>query len=198
MFFGHLPKDGIADKTIKLAHHLAQTPSAYWNVSQNKEIKQCMNALIQLKESGAIGGGPCGLRTFWTFKKTEIEIHNIGNIVGYGKSFKVFNDIICEGTKPSIHEAIVGIKRSDETILGAKESMIEVPLDVYEHLNFSPMFDYSQAWMTSRYDLIVGLKNTESKLELYHFNKYGGEDLPCGGRKIRCFRRFSLLRERNR
>ena len=112
--------------------------------------------------------------------------------------FKVFNDIICEGTKPSIHEAIVGIKRSDETILGAKESMIEVPLDVYEHLIFSPMFDYSQAWMTSRYDLIVGLKNTESKLELYHFNKYGGQDLPCGRRKIRCFRRFFLLRERNR
>ena len=46
--------------------------------------------------------------------------------------------------------------------------------------------------------VIVGLKNTESKLELYHFNKYGGEDLPCGGRKIRCFRRFFLLRERNR
>ncbi len=85
------------------------------------------------------------------------------------------------------HEAIVGIKRSDETILGAKESMIDVPLDVYEHLDFLPMFDYTQAWITSRYDLILGLKNTESKLELYHFNRYGDEDLPCGARKNRTF-----------
>ena len=78
MFFIHLPKDGIADETIKLAHHLVQTPSAYWNVSQNKEIKQCMNALIQLKDSGAIGGRPCNLDTCWTFKKSELEKHNIG------------------------------------------------------------------------------------------------------------------------
>ena len=113
-------------------------------------------------------------------------VNKIGSIIGMRNSFIVFNDTICEGTAPSMHEAIVGIKRSPETILGSMESMIEVPLDVYEHLIFSPMFDYSQAWMTSRYDLIVGLKNTESKLELYHFNKYGGEDLPCGGRKIRC------------
>ena len=61
MFFSHLPKDAITDETIKLAHHLAQTPSANQILSQNKKIEQCMNTLIQLKESGAIGGGPCGL-----------------------------------------------------------------------------------------------------------------------------------------
>ena len=92
-----------------------------------------MNTLIQLKESGAIGGGPCGLRTCWTFKKSELEKHKIGNIIGMQNSFRDFNDIICEGTAPSMHEAIVGIKRSPETILGSMESMIEVPLDVYKH-----------------------------------------------------------------
>ena len=98
-------------------------------------------------------------------------------------SFRVFNDIICEGTAPSMHEAIVGIKRSPETILGSMKSMIEVPLDVYKHLQFSPMFDYTRAWITSRYELIFGLKNTESKLELFRFIRYGDEDLPSGARK---------------
>ena len=96
------------------------------------------------------------------------------------------------------HEAIVEIKRSDETILGAKESMIEVPLDVYEHLDFLPMFDYTQAWMTSMYDVILGLKNTVSKLELYHFDRYGDEHLPCGAQKIELSRRGFLLREKHR
>jgi hypothetical protein len=59
-------------------------------------------------------------------------------------SFRVFDDSICEGTALSMREAIVGIKRSPETIFGSMESLIEVPLDVYEHLNFSPMFDYTQ------------------------------------------------------
>ncbi len=77
MFFSHLPKDAIADKTIKLAHHLAQTQSANQNISQNKKIEQCTNTLIQLKVSGAIGGGPCGLHTCWTFKKSELEKHKI-------------------------------------------------------------------------------------------------------------------------
>jgi len=143
MFFSHLPKDGIADETIKLAHHLVQTLPTYRNISQNKEIKQCMNTLIQLKESGAIGGEHCGLRTCWVFKKSELENHKIGSFNGLHNSFHAFNDIICEGTAPSMHEAIVGIKRSPETIFGSMESMIEVPLDVYEHLNFSPMFDYT-------------------------------------------------------
>ncbi len=49
IFFSHLPKDGIAEETIKLAHNLAQTPPTYRNVSQNKKIEQCMNTLIQLK-----------------------------------------------------------------------------------------------------------------------------------------------------
>ena len=72
-----------------------------------------------------------------------------------------------------MHEAIVGIKRSPKTIFGSMESMIEVPLDVYEHLNFSPMFDYAQVWITSRYELIFGLKNTENTLELFRFIRYG-------------------------
>ena len=164
IFCSHLPKDGIAEETIKLAHHLTQTPSAFWNVSQNKEIEQCFNTLIQLKESGAIGGGTCGLDTCWTFKNSELEKHKIGSIIGMRNSFIVFNDIICEGTAPSMHEAIVGIKRSPETILGSMESMIEVPLDVYKHLICLPMFDYTRAWITSRYELVFGLKNTESKL----------------------------------
>ena len=127
-----------------------------------------MNTLIQLKESVAIGGGPCGLQTCQTFKKSEIKKHKIGNIIGFQNSFKVFNDITAKELSRPMHEAIVGIKRSDETILGAKESMIDVPLDDYKRLDFSPMFDYTQAWITSRYDLIVRLKNTESKLELFH------------------------------
>ena len=102
-------------------------------------------------------------------------------------SFRVFDDIICEGTAPSMHEAIVGIKSSPETIFGSMESMIEVPLDVYEHLNFSPMFDYTQVWITSRYELIFGLKNTENKLELFRFIRYGDEDLPSGFRKSGIF-----------
>jgi len=167
MFFSHLPKDGIAEETIKLAHHLAQTPSAYRNVSQNLEIEKCMNKLIQLKDSGAIGGCPCNLGTCWTFQKSEIEKHFIGNISGSANQFRVFGDIICEGTAPSMHEAIVGINRSLGTILGSMESMIEVPHDVCEHLNFSPMFEYSRAWITSRYELIYGLKNAENKLELF-------------------------------
>jgi hypothetical protein len=187
MFFSHLPKDGIADETIKLAHHLAQTPSAYWNISQNKEIKQCMNALIQLKDSGAIGGRPCMLDICWTFKKSELEKHTIGNIIGKQKAFRVFNDIICKGTAPSMHEAIVGIKRSPKTILGSMESMIEVPLDVYVHLNFSPMFDYTQAWITLRYELIFRLKNTENKLEMFRLIRYGDEDLPSGKRRSGSF-----------
>ena len=188
MFFSHLPKDGIADKTIKLVHHLAQTPPTYWNDSQNKKIVQCMNMLIQLKESGSIAGGrPCGLQTCWTIKKSELEKHTIGNIIGKSNQFKVFSDIICKGTVPSMHEAIIGIKRSSETILGAMESMIEVPLDVYKHEKFSPMFDYAQAWITSRFDLICGLKNTESKLELFHFKRYDDEDLLCGKRRTISF-----------
>ena len=179
MFF-NLPKDGIADESIKLAHHLVQTPSAYRNVSQNLEIEKCMNKLIQLKDSGAIGGHPCNLRTCWTFQKSEIEKHNIGIIAGKRNSFRVFSDIICEGTAPSIHEAIVGINRSLGTILGSMESMIEVPLDVYEHLNFSPMFDYTRVWITSRYELIYGIKNTENKLELF---RSSDEDKLSGSRK---------------
>ena len=167
MFFSHLPKDGIAEETIKLAHHLAQTLSAYRNVSQNLEIEKCMNKLIQLKDSGAIGGCPCNLGTCWTFQKSEIEKQFIGNISGSANQFRVFGDIICEGTAPSMHEAIVGINRSLGTILGSMESMIEVPHDVCEHLNFSPMFEYSRAWITSRYELIYGLKNAENKLELF-------------------------------
>jgi hypothetical protein len=170
MFFSHLPKDGIADETIKLAHHLAQTPSAYRNVSQNLEIEKCMNKLIQLKDSGAIGGCPCNLGTCWTFQKSEIEKHFIGNISGSANQFRVFGDIICEGTAPSMHEAIVGINRSLGTILGSMESMIEVPHDVCEHLNYSPMFEYSRAWITSRYELIYGLKNAENKLGLFSGN----------------------------
>jgi hypothetical protein len=189
MFFSHLPKDGIADESIKLAHHLVQTPSAYRNVSQNLEIEKCMNKLIQLKDSGAIGGRPCNLRTCWTFQKSEIEKHFIGNIIGGRNAFRVFGDIICEGTAPSIHEAIVGINRSLGTILGSMESMIEVPLDVYEHLNYSPMFDYTRAWITSRYELIYGLKNAENKLELFRFSSNGDEDLPCGYRKTGAFPR---------
>jgi len=79
------------------------------------------------------------------------------------KSFRVFNDIICKGTAPSMHEAIVGIKRSLETILGSMESMVEVPLDVYKHLIFSPMFDNTRAWITSSCELIFGLKEEYGK-----------------------------------
>jgi hypothetical protein len=95
-------------------------------------------------------------------------------------SFIVFNDIICEGTALSMHEAIVGIKRSHETILGSMESLIEVPLDVYKHLICLPMFDCTRVWITTRYELISGLKNTESKLELFRHIRYGGEDAPSG------------------
>ncbi len=62
-----------------------------------------------------------------------------------------------------MHEAIVGIKRSLETILGSMESMVEVPLDVYKHLIFSPMFDNTRAWITSSYELIFGLKEEYRK-----------------------------------
>ena len=85
------------------------------------------------------------------------------------------------------YDTIVGIKRSHETILGSMESMIEVPLDVYKHLKFSPMFDYTRAWITSRYELIFGLKNTESKLELFRFIRYGDDVLPSGKRKCGSF-----------
>ena len=95
---------------IKRLHYLNQTPSYRRSVIENNEIIQLIKKLNQMKSRGEIGGKPCGLGCSWRYKKKMIGKHRIGRMVGRGRTFKVFPEIICTGNAPSHIEVINAIK----------------------------------------------------------------------------------------
>ena len=119
-----------------------------------------------------------GLSKRVNWKNTNLETLLEGKIHLESSTTSSVKELRHQCMKP-----LLGLKGHLKLFFGSMESMIEVLLDVYKHLKFSPMFDYTRAWITSRYELIFGLKNTESKLELFRFIRYGDEDLPSGVRK---------------
>ena len=101
-------------------------------------------------------------------------------MVGTRNSFKVFPEIICTGNTLLLIEVITAIKRTKDTKIGKEVSIIEVPVDMLEHCDFGPFAQNTKAFITSRFDLLYGLKNKNGELEMY----YMGEKTSKGeGRK---------------
>ena len=128
-----------------------------------------------MKSRGEIGGKPCGLGTCWTYNKKAIGKHRIGRMVGRRNSFKVYPKIICTGNAPSLTEVINAIKRTKGTKIGKNVSIIEVPGDVLEHCGIRPFAQNANAFITSRFDLLCGLKNENGELEMIHMGEKKGE-----------------------
>jgi len=113
-------------------------------------------------------------------QKEENGKHRIGSMVGTRNSFKVFSEIICTGNAPSLIEVITAIKRTKDTKIGKDVSIIEVPVDMLEYCCFRPFAQNAKAFITSRFELLCGLKNKNGELEMY----YMGEKTSKGeGRK---------------
>ena len=97
-----------------------------------------------------------GLSKRVNWKNTNLETLLEGKIHLESSTTSSVKELRRQCMKP-----LLGLKGHLKLFFGSMESMIEVLLDVYKHLKFSPMFDYTRAWITSRYELIFGLKNTE-------------------------------------
>jgi len=165
---------------IKRLHILNQTPSYRRSDDEKDEIDLLMEKLHQMKSRGEIGGRPCGLGTSWTYKKKEIVKHKIGRMVGHRNGFIVFPEIICTGDNPSLGEVISAIKRTKDTKIGKDVSIIEVPSDMLEYCGFDQIAQNAKSFITSRFEIICGLKNENGELEVY----YCGEKYSIGkGRK---------------
>ena len=95
---------------IKRLHILNQTPTYRRSDTEKDQIDLLIKELLQMKSRGEIGGKPCGLGCSWTYKKKVIGKHRIGRMVGRGRTFKVFPEIICTGNAPSHIEVINAIK----------------------------------------------------------------------------------------
>jgi hypothetical protein len=153
---------------IKRLHILNQTPTYRRTDNEENEIKVLIENLIQMKSRGEIGGKPCGLGTCWTYNKKAIGEHRIGRMVGCRNSFKVYPEIICTGNAPSLSEVINAIKRTKGTKIGKNVSIIEVPGDVLEHCDIRPFAQNANVFITSRFELVCGLKNENGELEMFH------------------------------
>jgi hypothetical protein len=165
---------------IKRLHNLNQTPSYRRSDAEKNEIENLMKKLNEMKSRGEIGGKPCGLRTSWTFEKKHIGKHRIGRMVGKRNAFKVYPEIICTGDNPSLGEVISAIKRTKNTKLGKDVSIIEVPSDMLEYCGFDQIVQNAKPFITSRFEIIFGMKNENGELEMYYF----GEKISKGeGRK---------------
>jgi hypothetical protein len=69
-------------------------------------------------------------------------------------------------------------------------SIIEVPGDVLEHCGFRPFAQNANAFITSRFDLLCGLKNKNGELEMFHMGELSGH----GRKSIRFPRRMFVDR----
>ena len=96
-------------------------------------------------------------------------------MVGWSNSFKVYPKIICTGNAPSLTEVINAIKRTKHTKIGKNVSIIEVPGDMLEYCCFRPFAQNAKAFITSRFELLCGLKNKNGELEMYHMGETKGE-----------------------
>ena len=165
---------------IKRLHNLNQTPSYRRSDAEKYEIQNIMKKLNEMKSRGEIGGKPCGLNISWTFEKNQIGEHRIGRMVGQSMSFIVYPEIICTGDNPSLGEVISGIKQTKNTKIGKDVSIIEVPSDMLEYCGFDQIAQNAKSFITSRFEIIFGLKNENGELEMYYF----GEKISKGeGRK---------------
>ncbi len=63
-------------------------------------------------------------------QKKVIGKHRIRRMVGRGRTFKVFPELICTGNAPSHIEVINAIKQTKDTKIRKDVSIIEVPGDV--------------------------------------------------------------------
>jgi hypothetical protein len=134
-----------------------------------------MKQLLQMKSRGEIGGKPCSLDTAWTYEKKVIGKHRIGRMVGGQNSFKVYPEIICIGDNPSLGEVITAIKQTKDTKIGKEVSIIEVTVDALEYCGYEPFAQNAKAFITSRFELLYGLKNKNGELEMYHMGSKKGE-----------------------
>ena len=101
-------------------------------------------------------------------------------MVGKKNAFKVYPEIICTGDNPSLGEVISAIKRTKNTKLGKDVSIIEVPSDMLEYCGFDQIVQNAKPFITSRFEIIFGMKNENGELEMYYF----GEKISKGeGRK---------------
>ncbi len=107
-------------------------------------------------------------------QKEENGKHRIGSMVGTRNSFKVFSEIICTGNAPSLIEVITAIKRTKDTKIGKEVSIIEVPVDMLEHCGFALFPQNTKALITSRFELLCGLKNKNGELEMYYMGETKG------------------------
>ena len=121
-----------------------------------------------MKLCGKISGKPCNLGICWTFSKKEIGKYRIGKMVETNNCFKKFPEIICTGKTPSLSEVITGIKQTNGTKIGKEVSIIEVPVDVLEYLDYVPIAQNAKAFITSRFETVFALKNENGNIEMYH------------------------------
>ena len=96
-------------------------------------------------------------------------------MVGGQNSFKVYPEIICIGDNPSLGEVITAIKQTKDTKIGKEVSIIEVPVDALEYCGYEPFAQNAKAFITSRFELLYGLKNKNGELEMYHMGSKKGE-----------------------
>ena len=143
-----------------------------------------------MKSRGEIGGKPCGLGTCWTYNKKTIGKHRIGRMVGARSSFRVYPEIICTGNAPSLSEVINAIKRTKGTKIGKNVSIIELPGDVLEYYGFRPFAQNANAFITSRFEIVCGLKNENGELEMFHM----GETKGHGRKSIKIHNRMFMDR----
>ena len=120
-----------------------------------------------MKYRREIGGRPCGLGTSWTYNKEEIGKHKIGRMARRRNAFIVFPEIICTGDIPSLGEVISAIKLTKNTKIGKNVSIIEVPADMPEYCGYKHFAQNAKAFITSRFDIIFGMKNEYGLLEMY-------------------------------
>jgi hypothetical protein len=159
---------------IKRLLILNQTPTYRRTDNEKNEIDLLIKKLLKMKSRGKIGGKPCGLGTCWTYNKKAIGEHRIGRMVGQSNSFKVYPKIICTGNAPSLSEVINAIKQTKGTKIGKNVSIIEVPGDVLEHCDIRPFAQNANAFITSRFELVCGLKNENGELEMYYVRERSG------------------------
>ena len=101
--------------------------------------------------------------------------------------------IICTGNAPSLTEVINAIKRTKGTKIGKNVSIIEVPGDVPEHCGFVPFAQNAKVFITSRFDLLYGLKNENGELEMYYMGEKKSKN--DGRKSVEISRRMFVNRE---
>jgi hypothetical protein len=164
-------------------HFLNSIPEHCRTDSEKAKIKSLFSWFEMENLAKNSGGEKCGLSEMWVFppKKRRTIIHTIQ---GGSKSFREYENIICNGESPSLEDGIAALKMGqtgqnkklmqinadfvpDETYFEDNEYMINVPQDMIK-FNFQQNINQNASmWITLGGVVVYAYKSERDTLMLY-------------------------------